>query len=125
MDASAASSALGQQYRVAHSRGGVLLKTPRGGATCVAPPHVLAGVEPRLGVALVGAVEAGTLEGHADGVVALAQGFFAALRADAQCLVAKGLALFKDVVAILALVNVDRHFVLLYPFSLGWFINVV
>jgi hypothetical protein len=29
------------------------------------------------------------------------------------------------VVAILALVNVDRHFVLLYPFSLGWFINVV
>ena len=79
----------------------------------------------RLGVALVGAVEAGTLEGHADGVVALAQGFFAALRADAQCIVAKGLALFKDVVAILALVNVDRHFVLLYPFSLGWFINVV
>lgn len=77
----------------------------------------------RLGVALVGAVEAGTLEGYADGVVALAQGFFAALRADAQCLVAKGLALFKDVVAILALVNVDRHFVLLYRFSLGWFIT--
>ena len=73
----------------------------------------------------MGAVEAGTLEGHADGVVALAQGFFAALRADAQRIVAKGLALFKDVVAILALVNVDRHFVLLYPFSLGWFINVV
>ncbi len=69
----------------------------------------------RLGVSLVGAVEAGTFEGHADGVVALAQGFFAALRADAQCIVAKGLALFKDVVAILALVNVDRHFVLLYP----------
>ena len=33
----------------------------------------------RLGVSLVGAVEAGTFEGHADGVVALAQGFFAAL----------------------------------------------
>lgn len=103
----------------------MLLKTPRGGATCVAPPLFWAGVGPRLGVALVGAVEAGALEGHSDGVVALAQGFFAALRADAQCIVAKGLALFKDVVAILALVNVDRHFVLLYPFSLGWFINVV
>lgn len=103
----------------------MLLKTPRGGATCVAPPLFWAGVGPRLGVALVGAVEAGTFEGHSDGVVALAQGFFAALRADAQCIVAKGLALFKDVVAILALVNVDRHIVLLYPFSLGWFINVV
>lgn len=98
---------------------------PRGGATCVAPPLVWLVWNFRLGVALVGAVEAGTLEGHADGVVALAQGFFAALRADAQCFVAKGLALFKDVIAILALVNVDRHFVLLYPFSAGWFINVV
>ena len=77
----------------------------------------------RLGVALVGAVEAGTLEGHADGVVALAQGFFAALRADAQRIVAKGLALFKDMIAILALVNVDRHIVLLYPFSLSGFNN--
>ena len=101
----------------------MLLK--RRGATCVAPPLFRLVWTVRLGVALIGAVEAGTLEGHADGVVALAQGFFAALRADAQRIVAKGLALFKDVVAILALVNVDRHFVLLYPFSLGWFINVV
>lgn len=87
------------------------------------PAPLLAGVEPRLGVALVGAVEAGTLEGHADGVVALAQGFFAALRADAQCIVAKGLALFKDVIAILALVNVDRHIVLLYRFFVERFNN--
>ena len=115
MDASAASSALGQQYRVAHpSRECFLNAEGRGNLCCPAP--LLAGVEPRLGVALVGAVEAGTLEGHADGVVALAQGFFAALRADAQCIVAKGLALFKDVIAILALVNVDRHIVLLYRF---------
>ena len=102
----------------------MLLKR-RGAGQPVLPRPSSTGVEPRLGVALVGAVEAGTLEGHADGVVALAQGFFAALRADAQRIVAKGLTLFKDVVAILALVNVDRHFVLLYPFSLGWFINVV
>ena len=124
MDASAASSALGYKYRLAHPRGVCFLPAVGGGNVCCPAP-----LRPvwnfRLGVALVGAVEAGTLEGHADGVVALAQGFFAALRADAQCIVAKGLALFKDVVAILALVNVDRHFVLLYPFSLGWFINVV
>ena len=103
----------------------MLLKR-RGAGHPVLPPPLLWLVRNfRLGVALIGAVEAGTLESHADGVIALAQGFFAALRADAQCIVAKGLALFKDVVAILALVNVDRHFVLLYPFLLGWFINVV
>lgn len=124
MDASAASSALGQQYRVAHpSRKCFLNAEGRGNLCCPAPLWPVWNFS--LGVALVGTVESGTLEGHADGVVALAQGFFAALRADAQRIVAKGLTLFKDVVAILALVNVDRHFVLLYPFSLGWFINVV
>ncbi len=124
MDASAASSALGQQYRVAHPSWERFLNAEgRGNLCCPAPLRPVWNF--RLGVALVGAVEAGTLESHADGVVALAQGFFAALRADAQRIVAKGLTLFKDVVAILALVNVDRHFVLLYPFSLGWFITVV
>lgn len=115
MDASAASSALGQQYRVAHpSRECFLNAEGRGNLCCPAPLRPMWNF--RLGVALVGAVEAGTLEGHSDGVVALAQGFFAALRADAQRIIAKGLALFKDVVAILALVNVDRHFVLLCRF---------
>ncbi len=115
MDASAASSALGQQYRVAHpSRECFLNAEGRGNLCCPAPLRPVWNF--RLGVALVGAVETGTLEGHADGVVALAQGFFAALRADAQRIVAKGLTLFKDVVAILALVNVDRHIVLLCRF---------
>ena len=115
MDASAASSALGQQYRVAHpSRECFLNAEGRGNLCCPAPLRPVWNF--RLGVALVGAVEAGTLEGHSDGVVALAQGFFAALRADAQRIIAKGLALFKDVVAILALVNVDRHIVLLCRF---------
>ena len=124
MDASAASSALGQQYRVAHpSRECFLNAEGRGNLCCPAPLRPMWNF--RLGVALVGAVETGTLEGHADGVVALAQGLLTALGADAQGIVAKGLALFKDMIAILALVNVDRHFVLLYPFSLGWFINVV